>query len=110
MHAPWIRHVYLVTAGQIPHWLNLDTPHLTVVTHEEIFPNKSDLPTFSSPAIEAHLHRIPGLSEKFLYLNDDVFFGQAVWPEDFYSAIRGQKVGYSINTVWVPNMTSSKMF
>ena len=57
-----------------------------------IFPNKSHLPTFSSPAIEAHLHRIPGISSKFLYLNDDVMFGQNVYPDDFYTASGGQKV------------------
>jgi hypothetical protein len=63
-----------------------------VITHEEIFLNKSHLPTFSSPAIECHLHRIPGLSDKFLYLNDDTMFGAPVWPDDFYSAGKGQKV------------------
>ena len=59
---------------------------------QELFPNKSDLPTFSSPAIESHLHRIPGLSDKFLYFNDDVMFGSEVWPDDFYSYATGQKV------------------
>ena len=59
---------------------------------QEIFPNKSHLPTFSSPAIEAHLHRIPGLSKRFIYLNDDVMFGAPIWPEDFYTPRRGQKV------------------
>ncbi|CAE1268162.1 GNPTAB [Acanthosepion pharaonis] len=90
--APWIRHVFIVTNGQIPLWLNLDSPRLTLVTHEEIFPNRSHLPTFSSPAIEANLHRIPGISDKFIYLNDDVMFGKEVWPDDFYSHSTGQKV------------------
>lgn len=90
--APWVRRVYVVTNGQIPSWLNLDTPRLTLVTHEEIFPNRSHLPTYSSPAIETHLHRIPGLSQRFLYLNDDVFFGKEVWPEDFYTHTAGYKV------------------
>ena len=48
--------------------------------------------TPSSPAIESHLHRIPGLSTKFIYLNDDVMFGDHVWPEDFYTHSNGQKV------------------
>ena len=84
-HAPWVRHVYLVTNGQVPSWLDLDSPRITLVTHEEIFPNKLHLPSFSSPAIESHLHRIPGLSEHFLYFNDDVFLGQPVSLEDFIS-------------------------
>ncbi|XP_059483014.1 N-acetylglucosamine-1-phosphotransferase subunits alpha/beta [Neocloeon triangulifer] len=91
-YAPWVRHVYVVTNGQIPYWLNLDHPRLSVVTHQQLFVNQSHLPTFSSPAIESHLHRIPGLSKRFLYLNDDVMFGKDVWPEDFYTETEGQKV------------------
>ncbi|XP_062580822.1 N-acetylglucosamine-1-phosphotransferase subunits alpha/beta-like [Saccostrea cucullata] len=90
--APWIRHVFIVTNGQIPHWLDLENPRVTVVTHEDIFPNKSHLPTFSSPAIEANIHRIPGLSKKFIYMNDDVMFGKEVWPEDFFTQATGQRV------------------
>ena len=51
----------------------MDHPRLTIITHEDIFENTAHLPTFSSPAIESNLWRIPGLSEKFLYFNDDVF-------------------------------------
>ncbi|MBN3321959.1 GNPTA phosphotransferase, partial [Atractosteus spatula] len=91
-HAPWVRHIFIVTNGQIPSWLNLDNPRVTIVTHQEIFLNDSHLPTFSSPAIESHIHRIPGLSQKFVYLNDDVMFGKDVWPDDFYSHSKGQKV------------------
>ncbi len=56
-YAPWVRHIFLVTNGQIPHWLNLEHPKLTLVTHKEIFEDPDTLPTFSSPAIEANLHR-----------------------------------------------------
>lgn len=91
-HAPWVRHIFIVTNGQIPSWLNLDNPRVSVITHQDIFLNNSHLPTFSSPAIETHIHRIPGLSQKFIYLNDDVMFGKDVWPDDFYSHSKGQKV------------------
>ncbi|XP_038170948.1 N-acetylglucosamine-1-phosphotransferase subunits alpha/beta [Arvicola amphibius] len=91
-HAPWVRNVFIVTNGQIPSWLNLDNPRVTIVTHQDIFRNLSHLPTFSSPAIESHIHRIEGLSQKFIYLNDDVMFGKDVWPDDFYSHSKGQKV------------------
>ena len=91
-HAPWVRHIFIVTNGQIPSWLNLDDERVTVVSHSDIFVNKSHLPTFSSPAIESHLHRIPGLSEWFIYMNDDVLFGRDVWPDDFVTASGAQKV------------------
>jgi UDP-N-acetylglucosamine-lysosomal-enzyme len=57
----WARRVYLITNGQIPKWLNLNNNRLKVITHEQIFTNKSHLPTFSSPAIEANLKNIPGI-------------------------------------------------
>lgn len=91
-HAPWVRNIFIVTNGQIPSWLNLDNPRVTIVTHQDVFRNLSHLPTFSSPAIESHIHRIQGLSQKFIYLNDDVMFGKDVWPDDFYSHSKGQKV------------------
>ncbi|XP_028409646.1 N-acetylglucosamine-1-phosphotransferase subunits alpha/beta-like [Dendronephthya gigantea] len=98
--APWVRQIFIVTNGQIPNWLNLDNPRIKIITHAEIFTNQSHLPTFSSPAIESHLHKIPGLSKKFIYLNDDVMFGAEVWPDDFYTHSKGQKVFLS----WpVPN-------
>eukprot|EP01029_Cantina_marsupialis_P028316 TRINITY_DN775_c0_g8_i1.p1 TRINITY_DN775_c0_g8~~TRINITY_DN775_c0_g8_i1.p1 ORF type:complete len:956 (-),score=249.19 TRINITY_DN775_c0_g8_i1:43-2514(-) len=93
--APWIRNIYLVTNGQIPSWIDLDHPRIRLVTHEEIFPDSSVLPVYSSPAIEANLHNIKGLSERFLYFNDDVMLGAEVWPEDFYSTGFGQKIYYS---------------
>ncbi|MFA6961588.1 MAG: stealth family protein [Opitutaceae bacterium] len=91
-NAPWINRVFLVTNGQVPRWLKKDHPRLRLVTHREIFPQSDHLPTFNSAAIEAHLHRIPGLSRRFLYLNDDVFFGSPVAREDFLPRSGRQKI------------------
>jgi len=97
---PWVNHIYLVTNGQVPNWLNLTHPKLTVVTHAEIFRNASHLPSFSSPAIESNIHRIPGLADRFIYFNDDTMIGNEVWPDDFYTQSAGQKIYLS----WaVPN-------
>lgn len=82
-HAPWIGRVFLVTSGQRPRWLDAGARGLTLVTHAEIFPDPADLPTFNSCAIEMHLHRIPGLSPRFLTFNDDFFLGNQVGPDDF---------------------------
>jgi len=83
-YAPWVRNIFLVTAGQVPGWLNTDYPGLRVVDHREIFSDPGALPTFNSHAIESQLHHIPDLAEHFLYLNDDVFFGRPVHPEQFF--------------------------
>lgn len=90
--APWVRRVFLVTNGQVPAWLRLDHPRLRIVTHKEIFRNSSHLPTFNSAAIEMHLHRIPNLARRFIYMNDDVFFGAPIHPDDFFTRARGQRV------------------
>ena len=91
-YAPWVHHVYIVTNGQVPSWLNLEFPGVTVVPHSMIFEDPSHLPTFSSPAIEVHIHKIPHLSRKFIYFNDDVFLGAPVYPDDFVTRSGGQKV------------------
>ncbi|WP_307124333.1 stealth family protein [Streptomyces sp. B1I3] len=83
-YAPWVRNIYLVTAGQAPGWLNTEHPGLRVVDHREIFSDPSALPTFNSHAIESQLHHIGDLAEHFLYLNDDVFFGRPVGPGHFF--------------------------
>ncbi|XP_045199526.2 N-acetylglucosamine-1-phosphotransferase subunits alpha/beta-like [Mercenaria mercenaria] len=90
--ANWLRHVFIVTNGQVPKWLNLRNPRVTVVNHKEIFDNPDDLPTFSSPAIEHNIYKIRGLSDRFIYMNDDVFFGRKVSLEDFYTKQKGTKV------------------
>ncbi len=83
-HAPWIRNVFIVTDRQVPSWLVTGDPRVRVVDHSEIFPSRDFLPVFNSHAIEARLHHIDGLAEHYLYLNDDMFFGRAAHPEDFF--------------------------
>ncbi len=77
-------HIYLVTDDQVPHWLVADEG-LTVISHRALMPAAS-LPVFDSSHIESYLHHIPGLSERFIYLNDDVFFGADVNPADWFGA------------------------
>lgn len=84
MYANWVRHIYLVTDQQVPSWLDTTHPKIQVVDHKEIFSDQSALPVFNSHAIESQLHHIEGLSERYLYLNDDVFFGRAVDPDLFF--------------------------
>jgi hypothetical protein len=84
MYADWVRHIYLVTDDQVPAWLDCDNDRLTVVSHRELFRDRGLLPTFNSHAIESQLHHVEGLSEHFLYLNDDVFFGRPVSPSLFF--------------------------
>lgn len=85
LFAPWARTIHLVTAGQVPDWLDASDPRIRLVDHRDILPADA-LPTFNSQAIETGLHRIPGLAEHFVYLNDDCFLGRPVPPELFFDA------------------------
>ncbi|WP_411732369.1 stealth conserved region 3 domain-containing protein [Paeniglutamicibacter sp.] len=82
---PWVNHIYVVTAGQRPEWLNVANPRISLIDHREIFEDQDGLPTFNSHAIESQLHRIPNLAERFLYVNDDVFFGRLLGQQVFYT-------------------------
>jgi len=66
LYAPWVRHIYLITNGQVPTWLNLDHPKIKIIEHKDIFPDKNHLPTFSSPAIEINMHNIPGIYHRLI--------------------------------------------
>lgn len=90
--APWVRRIHILTNGQAPAWLDRSNPRIHLVSHAEVFPKPDCLPTFNSNAIEMCLHRIPGLSRRFLYFNDDVFLGRSVEPSDFFLPGGGQMI------------------
>lgn len=82
-HLPFIRNVFLVVSGetQVPEWA--DRENLRIVCHRDIIPEEF-LPVFNSTAIEMFLHRIPGLDEEFIYLNDDFFPVRDCRPDYFF--------------------------
>ncbi len=84
LFAPWVRRIHLVTAGQVPDWLDRRHDRIRVVDHRDILP-ASALPTFSSHAIETALHRVPDLADHFVYVNDDVFLGRPRRKEHFFT-------------------------
>jgi len=84
LFAPWVRRIFIVTDSPRPVWL-AEHPRVTIVRSEEFFADTSVLPTHNSHAVESQLHHIEGLSEHFIYSNDDMFFGRPVRPEMFFS-------------------------
>ncbi len=82
-YAPWIRNIFIVTDNQVPKWLDTSNPKIKIIDHTEILPAQS-LPCFNSCLIEHYIWRIPGLSEHFLYGNDDLFINRPVQPSDFF--------------------------
>lgn len=90
--APWIRQVYIVKKSyQMPdvhrlsQWLQ---QKIIWVDERDLCPPECDsalwAPTFNSLALEANLHRIAGLSERFIYFNNDMFLGRPLSPTYFF--------------------------
>lgn len=82
--APWVRKIHFVTCGQRPEWLNVNHPKLNEVKHEDYIP-KQFLPCYNSNVIEIYMHKIQGLTEHFVYFNDDFFVINQLKQERFFT-------------------------
>lgn len=105
--APWVRKVFIVTDNQTPDISNEVESRLNIeiIDHQKIFqPFESCLPTFNSRAIETMLWRIPGLAEKFIYMNDDFIFASPAKPEDFFF-----KDSICVQGGWKPILISGRV-
>lgn len=82
-HMPWIHKIYIITDQQIPPFLDISHPKISIIDHKDIIPEKY-LPTFNSVVIEYFVYRIPNLSEFFLMANDDTFVNQDIDSSFFF--------------------------
>ena len=82
---PFVRRVHVVHAGARPDWLRHDMDDLRFVSQDEILPPGIS-PSFQSDVVEAYLYRLPGLSEHYVYANDDFMFALPHRPGDFFDA------------------------
>ena len=83
-YMPWIHHIFIIIDRQLPKWLDLTNRKISIIDHSQILPQDS-IPIFNSCAIETCLHKIPHLSEHFLYANDDMFVWRKVKPSFFFT-------------------------
>ena len=79
---PWVNTIYLLLSnkGQEPKYI---PKNCKIVYHNEFIPQKY-LPTFNSTTIEMFLWNIQGLSEHFIYANDDMLPLKPLKPSDFF--------------------------
>lgn len=104
--APFVRKIFIVTDGQDPQLYDFierefpdRTTEIVIVDHKVIFEGyESYLPVFNSLAIETMLWRIPGLSDHFVYFNDDVLLAAPVEPDDFF--VGDRLVCYASKMSW----------
>ena len=93
-YVPFCRHIYVVADNQRPEFIDefaaqglCIADKIRVVDHREIFRGfEEHLPTFNTRSIESMLWNIEGLSDYFIYLNDDFFFNAPAQVEDFLKA------------------------
>lgn len=88
----FVNNIYLIVSSetQVYDWINKDK--VKIILHKDIIPEEF-LPTFNSCCIEMFLHKIPGLSEKFIYFNDDMFITNKKVDSDYFIDNRS-KFGY----------------
>lgn len=81
---PWVRKIHFITWGHLPAFLNTENPKLHIVLHEDYLPIEYR-PTFNANTIEMNIHRIDGLSEYFVYFNDDTFILRPMAENSFFA-------------------------
>lgn len=90
-YVPFCRNIFIVTDNQKPEFVHefaelglCAFEKIRIVDHKEIFRgHEQHLPTFNTRSIESMLWNIEGLSDYFIYLNDDFFFNSPAKIEDF---------------------------
>ena len=82
-YAPWVRNIYVLTNCEVPAIIK-NLKKVIPIHHNDVLAKRCKLPTFNSRAIESSLHHISGLSDHFLYLNDDVFLCSPAYVSDFF--------------------------
>ncbi len=88
-NAPFIRKIFIVTDSQIPNLDDISSyiplNKVQIVDHKEIFRGMEEfLPTFNIRSIDALLYRIKGISERFVYFNDDMFIVKKINLEEWF--------------------------
>jgi hypothetical protein len=89
--APFVRNIFIVTDDQDPNihedikkYFPERVNSVKIVDHKEIFRGYEDaLPTFNSITIGNMVWRIDGLSENFVYFNDDIFLIRDIKPTEW---------------------------
>lgn len=80
---PFVRTIYIILARESQKRDWMDGDGISVVYHKDIIPERF-VPTFNSCTIEMFLHRIEGLSDRFIYGNDDMFPLSPLEEKDFF--------------------------
>ncbi|KAJ3442442.1 hypothetical protein M0812_12177 [Anaeramoeba flamelloides] len=88
-YLPWLNKIYILINSDTtyPYWLKPqdELDKIVILDRCQFFENEEDCPTYNSFAVYSIVHRIPGLSNKFILIDDDFFFNQPVKEDYFFS-------------------------
>ena len=90
-HAPWVRRIWIAVNGPVhePSSLAKHIPpslrSRTRVVDRCAYMPAGTCPTRNSNSVGAFAHLLSGLSEYWIYVEDDIFLGRPVMPKDFYT-------------------------
>lgn len=115
-YAPWVRKIFIVTDNQNPHvdeFISRNFPDnkipIEIVDHTVLFHDYEQyLPTFNSISIETMLWRIPGLSDCFVYFNDDVFLASPTTEDMWFCGNDTYIYAKRFPTIWARLLRWSK--
>jgi hypothetical protein len=83
--APWVNKIYILMNNfKQPSWIK-NNDKIVIVEHKDTFPSSKYLPNTNSNAIETTIANIKGLSNHYIYFNDDIFLGKKVKYTDFFT-------------------------
>lgn len=92
---PWARHIFIVmNKKKKPSWFaNNYEKHVTILDHDDIFIDGIPVvkPVTNSNSIESAITNAPGLSEHFVYFNDDFFLAKPV-PRSYFFTDDGKAI------------------
>ncbi|HET8904587.1 MAG TPA: Stealth CR1 domain-containing protein [Saccharospirillum sp.] len=102
-YAPWLRRIHILADAQAPDFMPLLkqsgwADKVVVVDHTQLFRGyEQALPTFNNRSIMSMHWNVPGLAERYVYLNDDFMLVRPVEPTCFFQDGKAVLVGQ-----WMP--------
>ncbi|KAJ3435871.1 hypothetical protein M0812_17911 [Anaeramoeba flamelloides] len=88
-YLPWINKIYILINSDTdyPYWLKSQEKQSKVilVNRCKLFDDPNNCPTYNSFAVFSVIHKVANLTNKFILIDDDVFFNQPLNRDYFFS-------------------------
>lgn len=89
---PFVRKTFIFGSGSPPPWLRSFGDSVIYIPQSDVIPERL-WPSFLSDTVESFIYLIPGLSENYIYSNDDFFFARPHVPSNFFDRDGRPRIG-----------------